>query len=488
MQILNRTTQNKPVELPIKVMQFGGGNFLRAFVDWMIQILNEETDFNGGVAVIKPTERGDYRELKSQDGLFTVVLDGIKEGRLIGEKKLVSVVQQVINPYTEWKEYLKLAEINELRFIVSNTTEAGIRFNPDDKFTEIPPTEFPAKLTIWLHHRYLFFAGDPTKGCILLPCELIENNGKALKETILQYAEHWNLNPDFKAWIESSNHFCGTLVDRIVSGYPKDRITEIQSGLGYGDKLLVAGEYYHSWVIQGSQQIQKELPFAQTNLNVQFVEDLAPYREMKVRILNGAHTAMVPVGYLAGLRLVKEVMQDNDVCSYVENLLMEEVVQTLDFPDSIKHKFVQEVLDRFRNPLIEHQLISISLNGTSKFVTRLLPTLKDYHIGTGSLPARIVFSLAALILFYKGKFDGEEIEVKDDQKVLVFFHDYWQREANGKLTTEELVQSVLANKSIWGENLNDFTGMTEMVSNYIMEIEAKGVMSTLKTLESITNS
>src|SRR5690606_16898358 len=163
-------------------------------------------------------------------------------------------------------------------------------------------------------------------------------------------------------------------------------------------------------------------------------------------------------------------------------------VQTLDFPDSTKHKFVQEVLDRFRNPLIEHQLISISLNGTSKFVTRLLPTLKDYHIGTGSLPARIVFSLAALILFYKGKFDGEEIEVKDDQKVLVFFHDYWQREANGKLTTEELVQSVLANKSIWGENLNDFTGMTEMVSNYIMEIEAKGVMSTLKTLESITNS
>lgn len=483
MQILNRTTQNIPAQFPLKVMQFGGGNFLRAFVDWMIQILNEETDFNGGVVVIKPTERGDYRELKSQDGLFTVVLDGIKEGQLIAEKKLVSVVQQVVNPYTAWKDYLKLAENEALRFIVSNTTEAGIRFNPDDELSDTPPTEFPAKLTVWLHHRYLFFGGDPTKGCILLPCELIENNGKALKEAILQYADHWNLNPDFKTWIVSSNHFCGTLVDRIVSGYPKDRAEEIQSELDYEDKLLVAGEYYHSWVIQGAQQIQKELPFAETDLNVQFVDDLAPYREMKVRILNGAHTAMVPVGYLAGLSLVRESMQNNEVGSYVENLLMEEVVKTLDFPDAIKHKFVQEVLDRFRNPLIEHQLISISLNGTSKFVTRLLPTLKDYKAKTGSLPVRIVFSLAALILFYRGKFNGKEIELKDDKKVLDFFQDYWQRVIDGKLTIEELAQSVLANKSIWGENLNDFAGMTEMVSKYIIEIEANGVIATLKNLK-----
>ncbi|MCG2460498.1 tagaturonate reductase [Flavobacteriaceae bacterium F89] len=483
MHILNRTTQNIPAQLPIKVMQFGGGNFLRAFVDWMIQILNEETDFNGGVAVIKPTERGDYNELKTQDGLFTVILDGVKKGQLIAEKKLVSVVQKVVNPYTEWDAYLKLAEREELKFIVSNTTEAGIRFNPDDKFTGTPPTEFPAKLTKWLHHRYLFFGGNPSKGCILLPCELIENNGHTLKETVLKYADHWNLNPDFKAWIASANHFCGTLVDRIVSGYPQDRAEEIELELGYGDKLLVAGEYYHSWVIQGSQEIQKKLPFAQTDLNVQFVEDLVPYRKMKVRILNGAHTAMVPVGYLGGLRLVRDVMQEEITFSFVENLLTGEVIKTLDFPVEIKRKFVQEVMDRYRNPLIDHQLISISLNGTSKFVTRLLPALKGYRALTGTLPARIVFSLAALILFYKGEFNGEEIELKDNKQVLDFFQDHWRRVIDGNLTIEELAQSILANKLIWGENLNNFPGMTEMVSHYIAEIEANGVMATLRTIE-----
>ncbi|WP_273565485.1 tagaturonate reductase [Maribacter halichondriae] len=421
MSQLNRELSNRPKKLPLKIMQFGGGNFLRAFVDWMVQVLNEEADFNAGVVIIKPTERGDYHALKSQEGLFTVVLDGIKNGKLMAEQKLVDCVQKIVNPYSEWDAYLALAENPDMRFIVSNTTEAGIKFNSEDKFGGNPPKEFPAKLTVWLYHRFRHFKGDILKGCIALPCELIEDNGAALKACILKYANHWKLDDAFKNWINASNHFSSTLVDRMVSGYPYDRAEAIHKDLEYEDELLVTGEYYHSWVIQGNEIVQNELPFSKTDLNVEFVNDLVPYREMKVRILNGAHTSMVPVGYLAGIRFVKEAMDDPEVGHFVESLLLEEAAKTLDFHDSVKQKFVADVLDRFRNPLLKHRLISISLNGTSKFVARLLPTLKDYLEKEGKLPKRIVFGLSALIQFYKGEFNGEKIDFKDDKNVLDFF-------------------------------------------------------------------
>ncbi|KKM18406.1 hypothetical protein LCGC14_1666000, partial [marine sediment metagenome] len=412
MKELNRETTDKKEMLPLRVMQFGGGNFLRAFVDWMVQVLNEETDFNGGVVVIKPTERGDYKTLKSQDGLFTVILDGIKNGNLIAEKRIIDCVQEVINPYSEWDAYLKLAENGNLRFIVSNTTEAGIKFNAKDGFNDAPPKEYPGKLTLWLYHRFQYFEGSASKGCILLPCELIENNGDVLKETVIKYAQHWQLGNDFKSWLQNSNHFCSTLVDRIVSGFPEAREDAIQKELHYEDRLMAAGEYYHSWVIQGPGWIKDELPFAKTDLNVQFVEDLAPYREMKVRVLNGAHTAMVPVAYLSGLRLVSEAMDDADVSSFVNALLVQEVGKTLKFPEMEIESFVSDVLDRFRNPNLKHQLISISMNSTSKFVARLLPTLKDFYASQEKLPERIVFGLTALIRFYEGEWDGKKIEVK----------------------------------------------------------------------------
>lgn len=483
MQPLNRKTKNLPKTLPLKVMQFGGGNFLRAFVDWMIQVLNQETDFNGGVVLIKPTERGDYSTLKSQDGLFTVVLDGIKAGQLVNAKTLVDCVQEIVNPYMEWLRYIALAENPDIRFIVSNTTEAGIKFDANDAFNDDPPKEFPAKLAVWLYHRFQHFGNDLTKGCILLPCELVESNGEALKTVVLQYAEHWNLERDFVNWIYTANHFCSTLVDRIVSGYPADRASEIQDALGYADALLVGGEYYHSWIIQGAEFVQKELPFGLTELNVEFVEDLVPYREMKVRILNGAHTAMVPVGYLAGLRLVEEVMGDQVVSSFVESLLMEETIKTLDFPDSVLYKFVQDVLDRFRNPLLKHRLISISLNSTSKFVARLLPTLTDYYIANGGLPKRIVFGLSALILFYKGEFAGEKIELKDDVRVLNFFAANWEKYETKELKMIILVGIVLSNTNIWGKDLTRFEGLVEMVSQHIISIESNGILTTLKNIE-----
>lgn len=481
MHLLKRTTNTNV--LPIKVMQFGGGNFLRAFVDWMIDILNEETDFNGGIAVIKPTKRGDYSQLKSQDGLFTVVLDGIKNGELISEKRLVTAVQEVINPYTEWSAYLALAKNEEVRFVVSNTTEAGIRFNPEDTFDDTPPKEFPAKLTVWLYHRFQHFGNDHAKGCIFLPCELIENNGKALKESILHYAAHWNLPTDFTSWINTSNFFCNTLVDRIVSGYPNERASEIEAELGYTDELFVAGEQYHSWVIQGPDIVQKELPFAKTALNVQFVEDLVPHREMKVRILNGAHTAMVPVAYLAGIRLVGNAMKNVEVSHFVESLLLEEAIKTLDFPDAIKRKYVADVLDRFRNPLIKHQLISISLNSTSKFVTRLLPTLKDFYSSYEKLPQYIVFSLAALIQFYKGEVDGTRIDLKDDQAVLDFFAESYNILEKQEMTLNEMVISILGHSAIWGEDLSLLPSLAKTVTGHIMDIETDGILTCLKKIK-----
>ncbi len=466
----------------MKVMQFGGGNFLRAFVDWMVQTLNEETEFNGGVAIVKPTERGDYETLKAQDGLFTVVLDGVRDGAPIKERNLIHCVQKVVNPYVEWAAYLKLAENKNLRFIVSNTTEAGIKFDPKDQFNAIPPKEFPAKLTIWLHHRFQHFSGESARGCILLPCELIENNGHKLKEVVLQYADLWNLDDNFISWINSSNYFCNTLVDRIVSGYPADRIADLEHQLGYEDKLLVTGEYYHSWVIEGDKIVQEELPFEQTELNVTFVEDLTPYRRMKVRILNGAHTAMVPVGYLAGLRLVKECMDDKAVLHYIESLLIKEVLPTLDFPEEMKQKYVQDVLDRFRNPLLIHKLLDISLNGTSKFVTRLLPSLKDFYSFKGRLPHRIVFSLSALILFYMSELEEGKIQLKDDPQTWSLFSSNREKYKEGEQSIQNMITAILGNFGIWKEDLTKINGLVEMVSDHIEQIENNGVLPTLKTI------
>jgi tagaturonate reductase len=483
MQPLNRTTTKKSKILPLRIMQFGGGNFLRAFVNWMVQRLNEETHFDGGVVIVKPTDRGDYETLKSQDGLFTVVLNGFKNDKPAEEKYLIDCVQEVVNPYSEWAAFLKLAENKDLRFVVSNTTEAGIKFNPEDNYNDLPPKEFPAKLTIWLYHRFRFFSGESSRGCIILPCELIEHNGTRLKEVIRQYAGHWNLDTDFIHWISASNYFCNTLVDRIVSGYPTELAADLQSELGYRDKLLVAGEYYHSWIIAADKTVEKELPFAQTDLNVSFVNDLTPYRQMKVRILNGAHTALVPVGYLAGKRLVKECMDHPLLYSFIESLLRQEVIKTFDFPEETKQKYVRDVLDRFKNPSLVHKLMDISLNSASKFVTRLLPTLKDFYTLNRQLPPRIVFSLSALIAFYRGEFNGEKIQLKDDPEILSIFSLNWKKYDRKEQTLANMVSSILGNSAIWNEELTKINGLTEMVTDYVDQIQNNGILSILKTIK-----
>jgi tagaturonate reductase len=483
MKTLDRATANKPIKYPARVLQFGGGNFLRAFCDWMFDTLNKTTDFNGSVVVVKPTERGDYTALRAQDGLFYVALDGVRNGVLISEVTLVESVSDVIQPYTEWDKYLQLAEQPEMRFIVSNTTEAGIKFSENDKQTDFPPHEFPAKLTLWLYHRFNFFNGAVDKGCIFLPCELVENNGEALKITILQYAEHWKLEKEFSVWIEKCNYFCSTLVDRIVSGFPEDRKEAIEKQIGFKDELLVAGEDYHSWVIKAPSIVKAELPFSKTNLNVQFVEDLSAYREMKVRILNGAHTSLVPVGYLAGLRTVKESMDDTVVCNHVLQVLSTEIKPTLNnFSTEEIDAFINAVIDRFKNPTLKHFLIAISLNSTSKFQARLLPAFIQYTELKGTFPKRIAFSLACMIRFYKGNFNGEKIVVNDDVKVLDFFNQEWGKVTKEEQTIERLVLNVLSNSAVVGTDLSQYPGLVKFVSEAIVKIDKIGVKECLSTL------
>jgi len=483
MQILNRKTTNTQNRAPERVLQFGGGNFLRAFADWMFDVLNKETDFNGSIVVVKPTKRGDYTELKEQDGLFYVALDGIRKGKLVSNLILVENVSRVIQPYNEWDTYLKLAESETIRFIVSNTTESGIKFSKEDSLNDNPPHEFPAKLTIWLHHRFQYFKGAKDKGCILLPCELIEQNGAALKATILQCAKHFDFSNDFISWIKEANYFCNTLVDRIVSGYPKERSQEILQKIGYNDKLLVAGEDYHSWVIQGPEIVEKELPFAQTNLNVQFVKDARAYREMKVRILNGAHTSLVPVAYLAGLRTVKESMDNPLILQYVNEVLSEEITKTLqNFPEEELTNFVNAVLDRFKNPTLKHFIISISLNSTSKFVARLYPALKEYSSNENKLPKRIVFALSCLIRFYKGEFNNKTIAVNDAPETLAFFKNIWGKKEAKEISYKEMTQTVLENTAVWGTNLNVVEGLADTVAKNIEAIDQNGIETQIKDI------
>lgn len=453
MKKLNRTTTNLPPNKPAKILQFGGGNFLRAFTDYMIDELNNQTNFNAGLIIVKPTENGDYTALRKQDGLFHVLTKGIKNGKLVADTQLINCVQQIIHPYLEWDAFLKTAEVDSLRFIVSNTTEAGIQFNENDKNTATPPKEFPAKLTLWLYHRWQYFQGRPESGCIHLPCELIEQNGEQLKSCILAYADLWQLNGGFKYWINQHNHFCNTLVDRIVPGFPKDTIQSVYESISFEDELVAIAEPYHVWVIEAEKEIQAELPFAKTNLNVVFTNDLAPYRQLKVRILNGAHTTMVPYGYLAGIETVREAVEDEKVGAFLSKALFEEILPTLDFPQATLEKYANDVLDRFKNPFIHHQLISIALNCTSKFKVRVLPSLLAFHQKKGILPKNLVTAFAALLYFYKGKRGAEAIPLKDKAEVLSFFKNIWQAWDDQVINTEQLVQTVLGKTDLWGQDL-----------------------------------
>ena len=478
MEKLNRTTAPQAKKYTEKVIQFGEGNFLRAFIDWIIWKTNQKTDFNGSVVVVQPIEKGMVEWLNEQDGLYHLNLQGLLNGEAVDSVDLIDVISRGLNPYTDFDAYLKLAEQPEIRFIISNTTEAGIAFDPACKFTDQPALSYPGKLTQLLYHRYEYFQGDKSRGLILFPCELIFENGKHLKECIRQYIDLWELGEGFRDWFETACGVYSTLVDRIVPGYPRDTAEQLCERVGYKDNLLDKAEIFHLWVIEAPKEVAAEFPADQAGLNVLFVPSEAPYHERKVTLLNGPHTVLSPVGYLSGLNTVKECCEDELVGPFVRRVMYEELLPTLNLPKEELVKFADDVMDRFRNPFVKHFVTSIMLNSFPKFKTRDLPGLKTYLARKGELPKGIVLGLAAICTYYKGgKRGDDEIVPNDDPKILALLKDLW---ATGDVAT--VAKGVLADEFIWGEDLNTVPGLTDLLTANLALIQKEGMRAAIKSL------
>ncbi|MDE5417506.1 tagaturonate reductase [Labilibaculum sp. DW002] len=479
---LNRTNNDVAIaSLPTKVLQFGEGNFLRAFVDWMIDTMNKKQNFEAGIKVVQPIDRGMVDMLNDQDGLYTLYLRGIQNGEAKSEHTLIDAIQGGINPYTQNDEYMAQAEEDSLRFVISNTTEAGIAFDANDKLEDKPQNSYPGKLTALLYRRFTHFKGEAAKGLIIIPCELIDANADRLKEIVLKYAELWKLEADFVKWINEANYFCNTLVDRIVPGYPKDRMPEIKEELGYEDNLVVEGEFFHLWVIQAPEQVQKEFPAPAAGLNVIFTDDITPYKKRKVRILNGLHTILVPVAYLYGIDAVRQAVEDEVCGRFLKKALEEEIIPSLDMDKQELETFAADVLDRFRNPYIHHLLLSISLNSFSKFETRVLPTLLAYQEQNNEIPQRLSFALAAMLYFYRGKRNLEEIPVNDSQDVMDLMKTEWAA-MKSELEFGSLVKNVLAYDKVWKRDLNEVPGLCEAVTESLQSIHEKGMNKAIESM------
>lgn len=510
MQILNKNLTGKK-ERPVKVVQFGEGNFLRGFVDYMIDIANEQGKFDGDIVLIKPIEFGNLDMFHKQDCQYTVSLRGIADGEAKVIDRMVTSIADAVNAYGEYDKFMRLAEIDTLRFVVSNTTEAGIVFNASDQFEMTPPESFPGKLTKFLYQRFKAFGGNKGKGLVMLPVELIDDNGIMLKKCVMQLIDLWSLGEEFRTWVEEACVFTSTLVDRIITGYPRDNEQEEWEKLGYEDHIMVTGEPFALWVIENPMgdaspiDVSHEFPLRSAGLPVIFTDDQKPYKQRKVRILNGAHTSFVLASYLAGNDYVKESMEDEDVRRFMTRTIFEEVIPTLTLPreeSSSKEEheeFAQAVINRFNNPYIKHALLSISLNSVSKWRARCMPSLLKYVEQTGNLPAHLTFSLAALMAFYSGTQirgkaliayrDGMkenhsmEYEVLDDMPVLEFFsahnvhfhnvHEHSEKE------TGKFVKEFLGKEGFFGQDLNQVAGLTEAVTAYLEDIKTNGMRTAL---------
>ena len=470
MNNLNRQLTNTENKLPIKVVQFGEGNFLRAFVEYAFQKLNKEVDFNAGIAIVQPISKGLVSMLNDQDGLYTLFTKGIKEGKEIEEKELITNIVKGIDPYQDFNAYLKLAEEEELQFIISNTTEAGIAYVESDTPDMAPPSSFPAKLTVLLHHRFNHFDGDAEKGLTIIPCELINYNSDTLKKIVLDYIELWSLSEAFKSWVKNACSFHNTLVDRIVPGYPKDQIEEYNSQLDYKDNLIVSAETFFLWVIEGGEDLKSKLPFGKTDLDVKIVDDMQPFRTRKVRILNGAHTAMVPFSLLYGNETVKESVDEAFTGPFIQSAVFEEIIPTLDMEKGELEAFANAVFDRFRNPFVKHMLSSIALNSMSKFKVRVLPSLLEYVDRKEKLPVHLVFAFACLLQFYKGQFENRSMPVNDDQAIMDNLKSIWETS-----TFEEVAQRVLENTNYWDQDLTMVKGLKEGVALALKNLDTLGV-------------
>ena len=488
MRSINETIEKKYGNYPEKVLQFGEGNFLRAFVDWMIDKANRDGIYRGSIVLCQPIAQGLKDLINAQDGVYTLAMRGAESGQPVENIEVITSVSRCINPYENYEDLMEIARSADLEVVVSNTTEAGIAYHEGDRLTDRPPVSFPAKVTAFLYERYKAFNGDPQKGLLFLPVELIDNNGAELKRIVLKYAEEWELGQEFTEWVNTANEFTSTLVDRIVTGYPRDEISYFEEKLGYKDNIIDTSELFNLWVIEGDKKWADKLPVHKTDANVIWTDDVKPYKKRKVRILNGAHTSTVLAAYLAGFDIVGDFMKDDTVRTFMNDVICKEVIPTLDLPKEELESFAAAVNDRFANPYIKHNLLDIALNSCSKFNARCLPSLLGYVEEKGKLPKCLTFSLAAFIKFYQGEWkdgvytgtrkDGTQYPLRDDEAVIRFFADAWAEN-----DAEKTAESVLSNKDFWsGKDLTEVPGLKDAVAGYLKEMDKKEIKEIMAEL------
>lgn len=473
MNQLNRQL-HKTTNRPVKIMQFGEGNFLRAFVDWILQDLNDKNVLNANVVVVQPMPFGRVADLAKQDGLYTVCLEGIDGGEKVSKRQVIDVLSDFVNPFEQYQKYLDYAQSEDLQAIVSNTTEAGIALDINDTDFTKCPTSFPGKLLALLEARYNYFKGDMSKGLAIIPCELIDNNGQELKRVLTELAKIRGMSEAFVNWLNNANHFTDTLVDRIVPGYPRDNAQQICRQQGYVDNNIVKAEIFHLWVLKRDEYIERVLPLNKSGLNVIFADDIKPYKERKVKILNGSHTALVPIAYLCGIDTVGESVADEDVRKYLSELINDVIKPTINLPADEMNAFANSVIERFENPFIRHELMSIALNATTKFATRLLPTYNHYVAKFNSVPKHILFTFAAMCVFYKGKRGSQDIALADSEQNMAFWQSVWQ---SGD--AKQVAAKALQNETLWGQNLATEQNVA-LVAAYLQDIEQNGMRCALQ--------
>lgn len=469
-----------------RILQFGEGNFLRGFVDYFVDIANEKTGWNTKVVVFQPIAVGMKDAINAQEGLYTTYLRGLEKGQKICRKRIVSCISKCYSSYEDYEKLLEYAKDPDIRFIVSNTTEAGIVYDESSEFDQAPPSSFPGKVTRFLYERWKALGKEEGKGVVFLSCELIDHNGEELKRCVNCYIDQWKLEQEFKKWVNEENTFCTTMVDRIITGYPHAEIEKINDENGYRDNILVTGEVFAIWVIEGPASLEKELPFKKAGLPVMVVDDCTSYKLRKVRMLNGIQTTAALLSYLCGHDIMRKCMDDPVISSFMERTVYNEIIPVLPFSKEELNAYATELFDRLKNPFIDHRLLAISLNTTSKWKARVLPTVKEYTEKFNRLPLGLVLGFAGYIQFYRGrrmendcligKRGEEEYAIKDDQYVLQFYLEHKDD------SVEQLVDAVCSNEKMWGEDLRKIPGFKEQVIYFINDFETKGVYSVISEL------
>lgn len=464
--------RGRAAHFPERILQIGEGNFMRGFIDWMVYILNQKTDFRGRVVSIQPTPRGKIvPKLNQQDGLYTLIRRGIEEGEVVEHIDIIDSISRGINPYEDWDMALETATLEHIEFLFSNTTEAGLKYEKEAYNQKQSPLSFPGKVVALLHHRFKFFDGAADKGWTVVPCELVEDNGTVLKEICNQIIKDWKLEDKFREWLNEYCYFCNTLVDRIVPGYPQDAEHWFDR-LGYTDKLLTVAEPYHLFVIEGHEELSEKLPFQQAGLNVRF-EAIENYRNMKVKLLNAPHTILAVIGLQLGIETVKEAVEDPLLGSFIKQVMKDEIVLVLPEADREKSlSYINEVMERFSNPFLHHHLADISLNTFAKYHVRVMPIIAAANAEHRN---QLLFSLGALIVYY------QSIEnIKDDEEVLTAFNELYAGNYQDELVLKEFIEQWIFKE--WQGNKDDLSYLVSKLISYINLIQENGMNKALASM------